>query len=426
MGFIKVKDVQNYNSKIEVKFEVSDNLKQYFSDNDNIFTCEYMSDISDVPPEVLVIPFITNVLPIAWVTDSVIIVDKLDKTFYDSINKFKQGFIDMYPKATFKGDIKVDEIIQANINSKKEVRHSLFFSGGVDSTSSLISTIHKKPILILIWGSDIMLHDKLGWETAKEIVDITARKLGLDTAYIKSNFRTIIKEDVLSEYIKDTVQDSWWHGIQHGIALLGHVAPYAYKMNIHTHYIPGTFCDKDTNIKCASYPTIDENLRFCNCSIIHEGFDKNRQQKVNNICQNYKKLVDKPELRVCYMSRGEKINCCECEKCFRTIYAIVAEKEDPRDYGFNITMKDLDFIYNKMMIENTKSEYFRKYRWGPIQESFLRDKKYWKKVKGVNWILKYDFDKVNSKLSIGLRIKNKLKRNKLLVKVYRKYFMKSN
>lgn len=220
--------------------------------------------------------------------------------------------------------------------------------------------------------------------------------------FLKSNFRKFLKEQVLTEEFKDELKDSWWHGIQHGIGLLGHIAPYCYQYNIVTHYIPATYNSRDINVRCASYPTIDESLEFANCKIIHEGFDKTRQQKIENICNYTKKSNKSIKLRVCYMERGTKLNCCHCEKCYRTMLAILSEKQDPRNYGFEIEKDTLKNIKKEMQEKDFITNINRKY-YKDIQESFIKDKKYWKKQKDIKWILKYKLN--NRTLKELLKIK---------------------
>lgn len=389
MGNIKIKSVSNTDNTIKVDYEVSKDIEKYFN-IENKFKIEYKSDISKVPEEIAVIPFITNVIPIIWLTDSTLEVEKADKVFIESLEKVKKGFINMYPNAEFQGKIKVKElIVTSKINEKK--RSSIFFSGGVDSTSSLIAIEDKKPILITIWGSDIWDYDELGWKEAKETVRRFGKEFNLENIFLKSNFRKFIKEQVLTEDFKGKLNDSWWHGIQHGIGLLGHVAPYSYQYNIVEHYIPATYTKEDINITCASYPTIDEALEFANCKIIHEGFDKTRQKKIENIC-NYAENSNKDiKLRVCYMERGTKLNCCHCEKCYRTIFAILSEKQNPEKFGFEIEENTLKRI-EKEIKENNLITNSTKKMWREIQDNFKKDKKYWKKQKDIKWILKYKLE----------------------------------
>lgn len=387
---IEIKKVSIDENIIEVDYDIAEELQQFFN-LENKFRVQYSENISDVPEEVAIIPFVTNILPIIWLTDSTVKINKIDENFFESLENVKKGFADMYPNVEFKGNILADEIIKSEKN-QRECRSSIFFSGGVDSTSSLISVEKEKPILITVWGSDIWDYDEEGWKEAKKTVEKFGKEFELENKYLKSNFRKFINEQKLNENFQEKLNDSWWHGIQHGIGLLGHVAPYAFKYNITTHYIPATYTKNDIGVTCASYPTIDESLEYVNCKIIHEGFDKTRQQKIKNIC-NYANVSDKDiKLRVCYMERGTKLNCCKCEKCYRTILAILSEKQDPEKYGFEISNDLYENIKNTMKKQNLLSNATIGL-WKEIQQNFIKDKKYWKKQKNLKWILKYNFEK---------------------------------
>jgi len=92
-------------------------------------------------------------------------------------------------------------------------------------------------------------------------------------------------------------------------------------------------------IPCASDPTIDNYLRYSSCHIVHDGYEFNRQDKIHNICEfAEKRKLKKIPIRVCWQSSGGD-NCCECEKCYRTILGIIIERKNPLDYGFDFTDK---------------------------------------------------------------------------------------
>ena len=101
--FIKVSDITIESNKLKVDFVVSDNLKKFF--NDNTFWVYYSEDISDTPKSIAVIPFVCNVLPIIWLTDSNLIIDDVDANFYYNIPYIKNGYINMYPMFNFGGQI---------------------------------------------------------------------------------------------------------------------------------------------------------------------------------------------------------------------------------------------------------------------------------------------------------------------------------
>jgi len=425
MSYIKIKDVIIQKNILKLTYETSDDLSVFFKQESLII--EYSEDISNTPKDIAVIPFITLVLPIAWVTNSSLEVDSLDKDFYDGIPMMKKGFIDMYREIKWKGNIKVNNIIDNS--SEKHDKSSLFFSGGVDSLSSLINVLEEKPILVTVWGTDVWEEDIEGWKAAKSVTEKVKKRFNLKSAYIKSNFRLVIDEVALSEKYSRLLKDSWWHGVEHGIALLGHMAPFAYSMKIKTHYIAASFCEEDKFVRVGSHPTIDEHVKFCNCNVIHEGFDFTRQDKINNICGFFKNSKNKIDVRTCYMWRGGELNCCKCEKCYRTIMGIMVEKDNPNDYGYEIPHEDLIVIPNYLKEEGvfTRNNSAILKQWKCIQNKMLENKDFFQNSVGTSWMLEYNFDDLMPKKE---NIRNKIFRlirkifgekiSSLIYKLYKK------
>lgn len=58
------------------------------------FWNEYQVDMSDVPLSVAVIPFLANVLPIAWLYGAEIHVTEVDEDFLNSVEDIREGKFD--------------------------------------------------------------------------------------------------------------------------------------------------------------------------------------------------------------------------------------------------------------------------------------------------------------------------------------------
>ena len=118
--------------------------------------------------------------------------------------------------------------------------------------------------------------------------------------------------------------------------------PICYLNNISTIYIASSFT-KGQNNYCASDVTTDSEFKFAvNGKTIHDGFELNRQEKVRIIVEYQRSIHEPYPLQVCSFNDH---NCCECEKCFRTIIALVAEGANPHDFGFEYPGNLLPFIY---------------------------------------------------------------------------------
>lgn len=100
-GNIIIEKINKKNNIFEVKYKVSDEIKEFFREDK--FFMKYNESIEDIPEGILIIPFITNILPILWLTSSKIEVDELDKNFYESIENIRKGYENMYLEAKFFG-----------------------------------------------------------------------------------------------------------------------------------------------------------------------------------------------------------------------------------------------------------------------------------------------------------------------------------
>ncbi|MGI5880041.1 MAG: hypothetical protein ACOX6L_05545 [Syntrophomonadaceae bacterium] len=416
---IVLQDIIISGGRIEYKYELFGVISKYFNQN-HALVIEYSENMEGVSQGLAVIPFLTNVLPIAWLSDAQIYVDEVDRSFFNSVSEFKKGYEQMYPGVEFRGELIAKQVIDYQCPSSN--RTATFFSGGVDSMATLLNRLDEKPDLITVWGSDIPLDDVQGWQQVKKDVQGYAVSFGLKTLFIKSSFRLFINYAALDSDFTRILGTGWWYGVQHGIGLIGHVAPYVGLYNLKTLYIPASFsinnCD---GLKCASVPWIDDHVRFACSSVLHEGFANNRQEKIRQICQYCRDTNEQIILRVCWESRGGE-NCSRCEKCARTILGIIAEHEDPQRFGFEVDGKTLK-NFRKQLQHNWELPPINS--WAGIQNRFLSEREYWNNVDEVNWILTYDFKNNNrSIIKRGRRIKTYLISNiPIPLKKLIKYFL---
>jgi hypothetical protein len=363
----------SYNYTVEGEWEKAFKL-------DEKFYIEYSCDISPVSSGVAVVPLLANLLPMAWVYDAEVIAPVCDEDFYNSIPEFKKGYIDMYPMMQFGGKLTVAEL-KKNV-PQTQTGVAAFFSGGVDAFNTLTQHADEKPTLLTLWGADVTFDDKIGWKNVEDHLKHTAKEFDLDYVIIKSCFRRFLNEKVLSDQVKKS-GDGWWHGFQHGLGIISHAAPVAYVLGKSTVYIASSFTVAEKGkVTCASDPTIDNYIRFCSSCVKHDGYEFNRQMKIHNIVEYSRNHSIKIPLRVCWISKGGT-NCCNCEKCWRTMLGIYAEGEAPRKYGFkysNIQLKKLAF---KMRFSNNK--FIRISTYKPIQMAMKKNVKKNQLPYGIRW-----------------------------------------
>ncbi len=347
-----------------------------------ILFLEFDTNIEAVPDSIAIIPLLCNILPICWVFNLNITIDELDDVFYSNIDKIKDGYIKMYPEINFGGNLDVKKTIKNDYITKGS---AVLFSGGVDAFNTLICHIDEKPALITVWGSDIPLSDEKGWSVVDKHHKKTANDFDIKYHAIKTNFRSFLNCNMLSNYISKRIDGSWWHEFQHGIGLIGLTAPLAYIERYKIVYIASSFTIADLgNYTCASDPTIDNHLKHSSCNTIHDGYEFNRQDKIHNICNYVDKTNKSIKLRVCWESTGGK-NCCECEKCCRTMLGILTEKNDPNKFGFNFNNN----IRKKMMkTVRPFAKYNHSRQYSEMQRQFIKNYKTTEIPKDLLWFSK--------------------------------------
>lgn len=407
---IKIVNINVKNKKtINIDYKILGEWKKFFNEQEKFFI-EYDRSVEEVPDSIKIIPFLCNILPIAWVNHAIIELNCIDKEFYNCIEELRQAYKNMYPNIEMNCDIIDVKKIEDNSNIVKG-KKAILFSGGVDSVSTLIEHINETPELITMCGADIKLEDYNGWEKVKKHTKNVATQYNLSYNYIKSNLKTFVNSKELDMEISKVINDNWWHGLQHGIGLLGQVSVIAYLKKITTIYIASSHTSSETGVKCASDPTIDNKLKFCSCQIIHDQYNLTRQEKINEIVEYSQKKQQYPNLRVCWEKDGGE-NCCRCEKCYRTIYGIIAGGGNPNQYGFTYNKKinkraRYDILYK---INITKQ---RVVFWHDIKNILKTNSEILKKFPECSWICKQNFENIDSTWRKIRKTIGKLKRTLL-------------
>lgn len=399
-------------NRIEYKYTIEGEWKKFFKEEH--FGVEYNCEIDNTPESITIIPLLSNVLPIAWLCDATINIKECDKSFYESIPEVKKGFINMYPEFNFKGKINPEKIID---NTKVQNKGSLvFFSGGVDAFDTLLRHMDEKPILCTVWGADVKTNDEKGWSNVEKGIMEVSNEYNLDYVVVKSNLRECFDNIELCNLIKPII-DNWWYYFQQAIGMIGLAAPIDYLKEIGKNYFASSYTEqnKGKHFHCGSDITIESNLEMCNSKTVHDGYDFDRQTKVHNIVEYCKESNKKAKLRVCWKSIANGENCCNCEKCCRTMLGLYAEGVDPKDYGFNYTIEDLknvkhcDGLYNE-------NDIFRYYR--PIQIAMKNNIKIEQLPDQLKWFYNLDLDRLEKRHTINAikrkikKITNKIKRLK--------------
>jgi hypothetical protein len=387
---------------IDYNFDVSAGLKKYFEKSNHLFL-DYNVNIEKVPNSILAIPFVANVIPLIWLTNSTLIVHELDRSFYHCLPRIKAAYQQMFPNCRLGGSIQVTYIVENQYEPAYEA--ASFFSGGLDAVTTFIRHIEEKPVLITEYGwHKHKITDNEVWSADKQNAIEFANTYGLNNMLVQSNYGTMFNTGNINYEFAKRMGDNWWHGLHHSLAIISSAIPAAYQLKIGRLYIASS---KHAGIKghvtCASYPTVDNEIRFASGKVVHDAFHLARQDKIRVVTDYFSKSNQTVPLRVCFLS---KENCCYCEKCLRTIIGIVAEGHDPVNYGFyNISRTILDQVKSylddqiKFFTDSSLDHY-----WERLQERLLANEPNIKEKEFIRWFASYDLRSERKKALLKYRV----------------------
>jgi len=333
--------------------------------NNQKFVAKYTSDISSIPKSVYPIPILTTIAPVAWLNNVDIEVETLDETFFKSFQKVRSEYNNLYDGVFANGSKLVVSNLYENTNIKKSGSSATLFSGGVDSTATLLRHRDEHPHLITIHGSDVDYQEKDGFNEVKQSVEHTADRFEVKSHAVRSNFRDVLNYGALDAFYESRLDNSWWLGAHYGISLPGLCAPITYKHSIGDLYYPSGEA-RDSQSK-----EIVNSLCWRGTSTILDAPELSRQKKIRLISE-FMSNHDEYNLsiRSCYKRNDDKY-CKKCEKCYRTALGALAEGIDPKKIGYGSVNYDearssLESGEMNFSEQNVKS-------WQEIQDRFKQN-----------------------------------------------------
>lgn len=388
MDGVILKAIRVDGCSVEYTFEARGAIREYFN-SDTLFI-DYGQDMTGVPKSIMTIPFVACILPLMWLTNTVMWVEEIDRSFYDAAFKIQAAYQRLYYNYELKGNLVPARIIDNSYDAHRE--SLLLFSGGIDANTTYVRIRDKNPLLFNIQG---WYRSREDFDPAAEadIKDIRSFSMieKLDFEYAKSNFAVLINAKVFDKKIAPQLGDSWWHGFQHSMAFISIAIPLAYKLNIRTIYIASSV-PMGEYVKCASYSTTDGEFKFANIgTCVNDGSELTRQDKVHTLVQYANSRERDYPIRVCSFNDH---NCCECDKCFRSILGIVAEGGDIRKYGFYVEggLKEHfeAIMEDRAQTFNIKGE--SRLHWPAIKKRMKENYENIEDKEFVDWFLNYDFE----------------------------------
>lgn len=403
MAKITLDKIEVRSNLVSYHFSVDDRLKPYFKTN--CMFVEYEEDISSVPKSILAIAFVNSFAGFVWMSDSTLFVDEIDETYYHALRQIKTAFHELHRYAELKGLFVPSRIVRNEISVSDN--YILLFGGGVDCHSSFLRHKQNVPYILNIYGWLNSLEETNAVDESDKIqTSEYASSMGIQAMHVRSNFASLFNlKKIDDDFTNPLVHSSFWYAFLHPMAFTSIAVPLAWNHNLSSVMIASSFTKGRVGVKCASYITTDSEFRFAtNGSTLHDAFELDRQDKVALIA-DYQRKSGKPyRIQACSFNDH---NCCECEKCFRTIVELVAENADPRDFGFNIqgSLRDhwMRIIARDVALWGPhKENYYYKVAAERMRANYdtIDDKEF------VDWFLKCDFKSMKKKALRTYYVKN--------------------
>ena len=179
----------------------------------------------------------------------------------------------IYPLKKFKTEIIVDDLVENGVEAEGT---GLLFSGGVDSTYSLISNWSKKPHLIMIWGIDMHPYPEHAehWNKLESIYSEFSVRNNLEFSLIKTNASQILNYNRIEhDYHKILHSNRLRLNHQHSLIVIPHVAPLSINRFNEVLFAASDHPNIPIYLESqVSFPRTDEKIVWADLVTTHDGF----------------------------------------------------------------------------------------------------------------------------------------------------------
>ncbi len=251
----------------------------------------------------------------------------LSEMFYENLKKVQDILISWH------SNLKPITIRNATLSKQKsppQAKHALFFTGGLDSSYSLLKNNKSLDDLIFVNGFDVSLKNTMLFNKIHPVLKSIASH---------KNKRFIIVHSNARDFLETFMQFDWTD--THGLALasVAHICSSVYSHVYISASLPYRYLQP-----YGSHPLLDPLWSTESLQLIHDGCEKDRVEKARYIASDEQILNS---LRVCWENPDNAYNCGRCEKCTRTMVQLeiagVLEKCDCFDQRLDIKKSKIRF-----------------------------------------------------------------------------------
>jgi hypothetical protein len=192
----------------------------------------------------------------------------------------------------------------------------LCFTLGVDSFYSLLRSGHRVDRLVIAEGYDVPLGDRPRMDAIRASLAEVSDSTGSSVAVVRTNLR--------EHHVGTTM--NWTRGHGGAIAALGHACSAEVGELLVSATKPYV-----ADLPWGSHWRTDPGWSSSGLRVTHLGAEVRRTDKIAALADE--PLVQR-HLRVCWENRAPTGNCCECEKCVRTMLILKANRRLDRFSAF--------------------------------------------------------------------------------------------
>ncbi len=302
------------------------------------FRVEYagVDGLAELSDAILVVPALGTVLTLSYALGLPIEVGRVDAEYAASAERLAKTFGAMYPHfRTQDFELRGERVGTPAPGPAPADPALLLFSGGADSTSSLIEHRDEVRALLTVWGADVHSSDRALWDRLRLAVQGTALTAGRRLISARANLQDLIDGPALSRHHAHAfASGNWWGAVQHGLSLTSLAVPVAAALGLPRVLIASSDLG-GADVPWGSTPSIDNEVLWSGGRVEHDQPDLSRTDKITQVIAPYLRGGGRLDLAVCYQpGRGPGgLNCGRCEKCLLTTTQLLVAGIDPAEVG---------------------------------------------------------------------------------------------
>lgn len=327
------------------RFHPNGKTRQYFDKTE--LNVSYPQDISGVSDEILSIPLIANLAPVAWFTGHELRVQTLDEQFANQLSRIKSGYKKTFEQANvdvdLPGEVVVDEVVQCKDLGESTQRPAVLFTGGVDSVDAYLRRRDENPALLTVKGN----YRDESWRGRTRNAERFADYFGTDTYFVEAeDVESFIGGRVKADAgLVGETREGWFSGIQYRIGYMGILSPLTSTEGLSPFYQSAGGTAESKFIEPASHPSIVDPLSWCQTECKMIDLDISRQEKIEYIVEEHSEDWN---FHLSSCSKGPHGGeCSQCKGCHRNILSLYTAGADPTKFGYRVDDSVNREIYNK-------------------------------------------------------------------------------